>query len=157
MVTLPSPRRQIKVAVQADRNCVRSYRPQAESRNFNTLSLVLKTSSPDNLLFFQGSNTSVRQALGCLHSHARRRRFLHPVLMDRLFPRRVSRLTSWPWRRIVGRCLCCGIWVQEAPDWSFPDWTSPTTDGQESTPRGKNATSSSRRFNLKPGVKNTHV
>lgn len=51
---------QIKVAVQADRNCVRSYRTQSESKNFNTLSLVLRTSSPDNLLFFQGSNTTVR-------------------------------------------------------------------------------------------------
>ncbi|TNM96650.1 hypothetical protein fugu_016311 [Takifugu bimaculatus] len=49
----------IKVAVQADRSCVRSYRPQSESRNFNTLSLVLRTSSPNNLLFFQGSNTTV--------------------------------------------------------------------------------------------------
>ncbi|XP_068200121.1 laminin subunit alpha-1 [Antennarius striatus] len=48
----------IKVAVQADRNCVRSYRPPLESSNFNTLSLVLKTSSPDNLLFHLGSNTT---------------------------------------------------------------------------------------------------
>ncbi|XP_068604397.1 laminin subunit alpha-1 [Brachionichthys hirsutus] len=49
----------IKVAVQADRNCVRSYRPQVESSNFNTLSLVLKTSSRDNLLFYLGSNSTV--------------------------------------------------------------------------------------------------
>ncbi|XP_054478572.1 laminin subunit alpha-1 [Anoplopoma fimbria] len=48
----------IKVAVQADRDCVRSYRPQIESSNFNTLSLILKTSSPDNLLFYLGSNTT---------------------------------------------------------------------------------------------------
>ncbi|XP_027137087.1 laminin subunit alpha-1 isoform X2 [Larimichthys crocea] len=49
----------IKVAVQADRDCVRSYRPQIQSSNFNTLSLTLKTSSPENLLFYLGSNTTV--------------------------------------------------------------------------------------------------
>ncbi|PWA15691.1 hypothetical protein CCH79_00019580 [Gambusia affinis] len=49
----------IKVAVQADRNCVRSYRPPVQSSNFNTLSLVLKTSRPNNLLFYLGSNTTV--------------------------------------------------------------------------------------------------
>ncbi|XP_078100457.1 laminin subunit alpha-1 [Sander vitreus] len=49
----------IKVAVQADRDCVRSYRPQILSSNFNTLSLVVKTTSPKNLLFFLGSNTTV--------------------------------------------------------------------------------------------------
>uniref|UniRef100_A0A3Q1CA21 Laminin, alpha 1 n=1 Tax=Amphiprion ocellaris TaxID=80972 RepID=A0A3Q1CA21_AMPOC len=49
----------IKVAVQADRECVRSYRPQIESSNFNTLSLILKTSRPDNLLFYLGSNATV--------------------------------------------------------------------------------------------------
>uniref|UniRef100_A0A671TW87 Laminin, alpha 1 n=1 Tax=Sparus aurata TaxID=8175 RepID=A0A671TW87_SPAAU len=49
----------IKVAVQADRDCVRSYRPQTESSNFNSLSLILKTTSRDNLLFYLGSNTTV--------------------------------------------------------------------------------------------------
>ncbi|KAL6097440.1 lama1 [Pungitius sinensis] len=49
----------IKVAVQADRDCVRSYRPQIQSSNFNTLSLTLKTSRQDNLLFYLGSNTTV--------------------------------------------------------------------------------------------------
>ncbi|XP_034721225.1 laminin subunit alpha-1-like [Etheostoma cragini] len=49
----------IKVAVQADRDCIRSYRPQILSSNFNTLSLVVKTTSPENLLFFLGSNTTV--------------------------------------------------------------------------------------------------
>ncbi|XP_047423850.1 laminin subunit alpha-1 [Mugil cephalus] len=48
----------IKVAVQADRDCVRWYRPQIESSNFNTLSLTLKTTSPDNLLFYLGSNST---------------------------------------------------------------------------------------------------
>lgn len=47
--------------MQADRRCVRSYRPQTDSSNFNTLSLVVKTSSRDNLLFFLGSNTTVTQ------------------------------------------------------------------------------------------------
>ncbi|XP_029979690.1 laminin subunit alpha-1 [Sphaeramia orbicularis] len=49
----------IKVAVQADRNCVRSYRPELQSSNFNTLTLTLKTSSPNNLLFYLGSRTKV--------------------------------------------------------------------------------------------------
>ncbi|KAM6900446.1 laminin subunit alpha-1 [Xenentodon cancila] len=49
----------IKVAVQADGDCIRSYRPQIRSSNFNTLSLTLRTSSPDNLLFYLGSNTTV--------------------------------------------------------------------------------------------------
>ncbi|XP_041824167.1 laminin subunit alpha-1 [Melanotaenia boesemani] len=48
----------IKVAVQADGDCVRSYRPHIQSSNFNTLSLTLKTTSPDNLLFYLGSNTT---------------------------------------------------------------------------------------------------
>ncbi|XP_061568927.1 laminin subunit alpha-1 [Cololabis saira] len=49
----------IKVAVQVDRDCARSYRPQIRSSNFNTLSLTVRTSSPDNLLFYLGSNTTV--------------------------------------------------------------------------------------------------
>ncbi|XP_062236101.1 laminin subunit alpha-1 [Platichthys flesus] len=49
----------IKVAVQADRDCVRSYKPQIDSSNFNTLSLILKTTSKDNLLFYLGGSTTV--------------------------------------------------------------------------------------------------
>ncbi|XP_077410965.1 laminin subunit alpha-1 [Vanacampus margaritifer] len=49
----------IKVAVQADGGCVRSYRPQIQSSNFNTLTLTLKTKSPNNLLFYVGSKTTV--------------------------------------------------------------------------------------------------
>ncbi|KAK2859738.1 hypothetical protein Q5P01_004358 [Channa striata] len=49
----------IKVAVQANRDCVRSYKPEIQSSNFNTLSLILKTASPENLLFYLGSNTTV--------------------------------------------------------------------------------------------------
>lgn len=60
---------QIKVAVQADRDCVRSYRPQIQSSNFNTLSLTLKTSSQDNLLFYLGSNTTVTTATS-KHTHS---------------------------------------------------------------------------------------
>ncbi|XP_069813854.1 laminin subunit alpha-1 isoform X1 [Dendropsophus ebraccatus] len=47
----------IKVAVSADRDCVRSYHPEIHSTNFNTLTLNVKTSEPDNLLFYLGSNT----------------------------------------------------------------------------------------------------
>uniref|UniRef100_A0A3B4ARG9 Laminin subunit alpha-1 n=1 Tax=Periophthalmus magnuspinnatus TaxID=409849 RepID=A0A3B4ARG9_9GOBI len=49
----------IKVAVQADRSCVRSYRPQISSSNFNTLTLILKTSTKNNLLFYLGSHSQV--------------------------------------------------------------------------------------------------
>ncbi|CAJ0966335.1 unnamed protein product, partial [Ranitomeya imitator] len=47
----------IKVAVSADRDCVRSYHPEIRSANFNTLTLNVKTNEPDNLLFYLGSNT----------------------------------------------------------------------------------------------------
>ncbi|XP_067342410.1 laminin subunit alpha-1 isoform X1 [Channa argus] len=49
----------IKVAVQANRGCVRAYKPEIQSSNFNTLSLILKTTSPVNLLFYLGGNTTV--------------------------------------------------------------------------------------------------
>uniref|UniRef100_A0A8D3CEN7 Laminin, alpha 1 n=1 Tax=Scophthalmus maximus TaxID=52904 RepID=A0A8D3CEN7_SCOMX len=49
----------IKVAVQADGDCVRSYKPQIQSSNFNTVSLILKTTSRQNLLFYLGSNITV--------------------------------------------------------------------------------------------------
>ncbi|KAK0150257.1 Laminin subunit alpha-1 [Merluccius polli] len=49
----------IRVAVAADADCVRSYRPDVGSSNYNTLSLTFRTSSPDNLLFYMGSNTTV--------------------------------------------------------------------------------------------------
>ncbi|XP_062847310.1 laminin subunit alpha-1 [Trichomycterus rosablanca] len=49
----------IKVAVSADRNCVRAYKPEITSSNFNTLTLTVKTSEPDNLLFYMGSSLSV--------------------------------------------------------------------------------------------------
>uniref|UniRef100_A0A8C5PK68 Laminin subunit alpha-1 n=1 Tax=Leptobrachium leishanense TaxID=445787 RepID=A0A8C5PK68_9ANUR len=46
----------IKVAVSADRDCVRSYRPELYSVNYNTLTLNVKTNEPDNLLFYLGNN-----------------------------------------------------------------------------------------------------
>ncbi|KAM6953824.1 laminin subunit alpha-1 [Aplochiton taeniatus] len=49
----------IKVAVQVDRDCVRSYRPEGGSSNFNTLTLTLKTPQPNNLLFYMGSSHTV--------------------------------------------------------------------------------------------------
>uniref|UniRef100_A0A4W3J5Q3 Laminin subunit alpha-2 n=1 Tax=Callorhinchus milii TaxID=7868 RepID=A0A4W3J5Q3_CALMI len=48
----------IKVAVAADRDCVRAYQPALHSSNHNTLTLNVKTSEPDNLLFYLGSSTS---------------------------------------------------------------------------------------------------
>uniref|UniRef100_A0A4W5QPA5 Laminin, alpha 1 n=1 Tax=Hucho hucho TaxID=62062 RepID=A0A4W5QPA5_9TELE len=49
----------IKVAVLADKNCVRAYKPEVSSSNFNTLTMTVKTSEPDNLLFYMGSSSSV--------------------------------------------------------------------------------------------------
>ncbi|KAJ8374971.1 hypothetical protein SKAU_G00055510 [Synaphobranchus kaupii] len=49
----------IKVAVSADGDCVRAYRPEVTSSNYNTLTLTVKTSEPDNLLFYMGSSSSV--------------------------------------------------------------------------------------------------
>ncbi|XP_066103211.1 laminin subunit alpha-1 [Saccopteryx bilineata] len=48
----------IKVAVSADRDCIRAYQPPISSTNYNTLTLNVKTSEPDNLLFYLGSSTS---------------------------------------------------------------------------------------------------
>ncbi|XP_026264666.2 laminin subunit alpha-1 [Urocitellus parryii] len=48
----------IKVAVAADRDCIRAYQPQVSSSNYNTLTLNVKTPEPDNLLFYLGSSTS---------------------------------------------------------------------------------------------------
>lgn len=50
---------QIKVAVSADRDCIRAYQPQISSTNYNSLTLNVKTDEPDNLLFYLGSSTSV--------------------------------------------------------------------------------------------------
>lgn len=50
---------QIKVAVSAARDCVRAYKPEITSSNFNTLTLTVKTTDPDNLLFYMGSSSSV--------------------------------------------------------------------------------------------------
>ncbi|XP_038603188.1 laminin subunit alpha-1 [Tachyglossus aculeatus] len=48
----------IKVAVSADRDCIRAYQPQISSTNYNTLTLNVKTMEPDNLLFYLGSSAS---------------------------------------------------------------------------------------------------
>ncbi|XP_023679312.1 laminin subunit alpha-1-like isoform X3 [Paramormyrops kingsleyae] len=48
----------IKVAVLADQDCVRAYKPELSSSNLNTLTLTVKTSEADNLLFYMGSNSS---------------------------------------------------------------------------------------------------
>ncbi|XP_077208858.1 laminin subunit alpha-1 isoform X1 [Paroedura picta] len=46
----------IKVAVSAERDCIRAYQPQILSTNYNTLTLNVKTTEPDNLLFYLGSS-----------------------------------------------------------------------------------------------------
>ncbi|XP_038249040.1 laminin subunit alpha-1 [Dermochelys coriacea] len=46
----------IKVAISADRDCIRAYSPQISSTNYNILTLNVKTAEPDNLLFYLGSS-----------------------------------------------------------------------------------------------------
>ncbi|CAB1341121.1 unnamed protein product [Coregonus sp. 'balchen'] len=54
-----SYREAIKVSVLADKDCVRAYKPEMSSSNFNTLTMTVKTSEPDNLLFYMGSSSSL--------------------------------------------------------------------------------------------------
>ncbi|XP_078253629.1 laminin subunit alpha-1 isoform X3 [Rhinoraja longicauda] len=48
----------IKVAVSADRGCIRAYQPALMSSNYNTLTLNVKTSESENLLFYLGSSSN---------------------------------------------------------------------------------------------------
>ncbi|XP_063063630.1 laminin subunit alpha-1 [Engraulis encrasicolus] len=48
----------IKVAVLAESDCVRAYKPEVPSSNINTLTLTVKTTEPDNLLFYMGSSSA---------------------------------------------------------------------------------------------------
>ncbi|KAJ7400530.1 hypothetical protein BTVI_104660 [Pitangus sulphuratus] len=57
----------IKVAVSADRDCIRAYQPQISSTNYNTLTLNVKTAEPDNLLFYLGSNGKKSPAVKVTH------------------------------------------------------------------------------------------
>ncbi|KPP59080.1 hypothetical protein Z043_123035, partial [Scleropages formosus] len=64
----PSPARghlslrpQVKVAVSAQRDCVRSYRPPASSGNSNSVTVTVRSDEPTNLLFYLGSNSSVSE------------------------------------------------------------------------------------------------
>uniref|UniRef100_A0A8C8SLQ1 Laminin subunit alpha-2 n=1 Tax=Pelusios castaneus TaxID=367368 RepID=A0A8C8SLQ1_9SAUR len=48
----------IKVAISADRDCIRAYQAQISSSNYNTLTLNVKTPEPENLLFYLGSSSN---------------------------------------------------------------------------------------------------
>ncbi|XP_031440246.1 laminin subunit alpha-1 isoform X2 [Clupea harengus] len=48
----------IKVAVLAEHDCVRAYKPEVSSSNINTVTLTVKTTEPDNLLFYMGSSSA---------------------------------------------------------------------------------------------------
>uniref|UniRef100_A0A8C9VHE8 Laminin A chain n=1 Tax=Scleropages formosus TaxID=113540 RepID=A0A8C9VHE8_SCLFO len=48
----------VKVAVSAQRDCVRSYRPPASSGNSNSVTVTVRSDEPTNLLFYLGSNSS---------------------------------------------------------------------------------------------------
>ncbi|KAM6915638.1 laminin subunit alpha-2 isoform 3-T3 [Xenentodon cancila] len=45
----------IKVSVSSDGDCLRSYRPEIRKGRYNTIILHVKTTTPDNLLFYLGS------------------------------------------------------------------------------------------------------
>ncbi|XP_060609321.2 laminin subunit alpha-2 isoform X5 [Anolis sagrei] len=46
----------IKVSVASGGNCIRTYRPEIKKGSYNTVILNVKTTTPDNLLFYLGSN-----------------------------------------------------------------------------------------------------
>lgn len=46
---------QIKVSVSSGGDCLRSYRPDIRKGRYNTITLHVKTTVPDNLLFYLGS------------------------------------------------------------------------------------------------------
>ncbi|EMP33411.1 Laminin subunit alpha-1 [Chelonia mydas] len=57
----------IKVAISADRDCIRAYSPQISSANYNILTLNVKTTEPDNLLFYLGSSGNKSPAVKVTH------------------------------------------------------------------------------------------
>ncbi|XP_075719830.1 laminin subunit alpha-2 [Rhinoderma darwinii] len=46
----------IKVSVSSGGDCIRTYKPDIKKGRYNTIILNVKTSTPDNLLFYLGSN-----------------------------------------------------------------------------------------------------
>ncbi|XP_053314949.1 laminin subunit alpha-2 isoform X2 [Spea bombifrons] len=46
----------IKVSVSSGGDCIRTYRPDIKKGRYNTIILNVKTTTPDNLLFYLGSN-----------------------------------------------------------------------------------------------------
>uniref|UniRef100_A0A4W5KBC8 Laminin subunit alpha 2 n=1 Tax=Hucho hucho TaxID=62062 RepID=A0A4W5KBC8_9TELE len=45
----------IKVSVSSGGDCIRAYRPEIKKGRYNTITVNVKTTSPDNLLFYLGS------------------------------------------------------------------------------------------------------
>lgn len=64
---------QIKVSVSSGGDCLRSYRPDIRKGRYNTIILHVKTTTPDNLLFYLGSAKYVSMPLTYLinlqHKH----------------------------------------------------------------------------------------
>lgn len=54
---------QIKVSVSSGGDCLRSYRPDIRKGRYNTITLHVKTTTPDNLLFYLGSAKFVSSSL----------------------------------------------------------------------------------------------
>ncbi|XP_056422497.1 laminin subunit alpha-2 isoform X2 [Hyla sarda] len=46
----------IKVSVSSGGDCIRTYKPEIKKGRYNTIILNVKTTTPDNLLFYLGSN-----------------------------------------------------------------------------------------------------
>lgn len=59
---------QIKVSVSSGGDCLRSYRPDIRKGRYNTIILHVKTTTPDNLLFYLGSAKYVSMPLYSIHS-----------------------------------------------------------------------------------------
>lgn len=54
---------QIKVSVSSGGDCLRSYRPDIRKGRYNTITLHVKTATPDNLLLYLGSAKFVSRPL----------------------------------------------------------------------------------------------
>ncbi|KAG9493525.1 hypothetical protein GDO78_001429, partial [Eleutherodactylus coqui] len=61
----------IKVSVSSGGDCIRTYKPDIKKGRYNTIILNVKTSTPDNLLFYLGSKKFVTIRIECTPVHWR--------------------------------------------------------------------------------------
>lgn len=118
---------QIKVSVSSGGDCLRSYRPDIRKGRYNTITLHVKTTTPDNLLFYLGSAKYVSELLTdrvcshvlsfqlklthwpgfCVQLRAKRYSFIHSFIHSSLYF-----LISYPQNQL------CFIWSPRNLNWS---------------------------------------